>query len=350
MSWSATDIADLVTSTLKDLGRLKWTDLLLDWQELYALPQLLKKERVSMQSGIGIQHQLAVNTVDNAKNVKLGQVDDVNFGDTMTSITVPWRHTTTAYPFERREVLMNRDPARILDLIKARRITHGIVPLAKKVETNFWGTISDDGETPFGVQYWIVYNASTGFYGGNHSAFSAGPGGLSATTYSRWRNWTAQYTSVTKEDLIAKWRQAYRECGWMPASPDIPQYDRGARRWVNYVNGETIQALETIGESQNENLGRDLASMDGQMTFRRTPIQWVPYLESYSTSDPIWMIDWSVFYFVVLDGDYLHESTVFPAAKQHNMTEIHIDLTYNTICDNRRRLGLIAKADPANGI
>ena len=40
----ADDIADLITITQKDLGRLRWTDLSYDLQEYIALPSLLQKE------------------------------------------------------------------------------------------------------------------------------------------------------------------------------------------------------------------------------------------------------------------------------------------------------------------
>ena len=43
----------------------------------------------------------------------------------------------------------------------------------------------------------------------------------------------------------------------------------------DYVNEDTMSSLEDLGEAQNENLGRDIASMDGQIIFRRVPIIWV---------------------------------------------------------------------------
>ena len=37
------------------------------------------------------------------------------------------------------------------------------------------------GAGTFGVLYWLVYNASTGFNGGNPTGFSAGAGNLDST-------------------------------------------------------------------------------------------------------------------------------------------------------------------------
>lgn len=349
MALAAADIADLVTTTQNELGRLKWTDIASDLQDHPAMSQILKKEKVQEESGVAIQRNVMLDHSSAAQHVGLYAVDDVNVADVMATIQIPWRHTTTHYAFERREVAMNRNPARIVDLVKVRR-TDAMISLAELMEQTAWGTLTDDGVTPFFLQYWIVYNATTGFNGGNHGQFSAGPGGLNRSTYARWKNWTAKYVNVTKADLIAKMRKAYRQCGFKPPVPGTPQYDRGARRYDIYVNGDTIEDFEELGEAQNENLGRDLASMDGQMVFRGAPIVWVPYLDDYSTSDPVWMVDWSVFYPVFLRGEYMNEAPPRQAPNQHTVMQVFVDLTWNVLCVNPRRLALIAKADPASGI
>ena len=348
---AAADIGDLVTGTLKDLGRLKWTEIATDVQEHYALPQMLKKEKVQFDSGVAIQRSIMLDHSGAAEHVGLYATDNVNVSDVMGTFTIPWRHTTTHYQFERREFAMNRSPARIFDLIKTRRID-GLISLAEKLETTMWHVLSDDGKTPFGFQYYMTYNASTtgGFLGGNHTNFSSGPGGLSRSTYPRWKNWAATYSTVSKADLISLWRKAFRECGFKPAIEGIPTYDRGRPRYENFVNGDTIQIIEDLGEAQNENLGRDIASMDGKMMFRRTPINWVPYLDAYTTSDPVYMVDWSVFYPVFLKGEYMNESGAQQAPNQHTVTRFFIDLTWNLLCVNCRKLALIAKAAPADGI
>jgi hypothetical protein len=95
MALQASDIADLVVSTLKELGRLKWTDMTGDLQEYVAMPNILKKERVQFDDGYAIQFNLMTGTSGAAKNVGLFQTDDVNVGDTMITGSIPWRHTTT---------------------------------------------------------------------------------------------------------------------------------------------------------------------------------------------------------------------------------------------------------------
>lgn len=333
---------------------MKWTEIATDVQEHYALPQILKKKKVKFQAGRGISRNIMLDHSNAAEHVGLYATDNVNVGDVMTTINIPWRNTTTHYAFDLHEVSMNSGKEEIVDLISVRR-TDAMISLAELMEETMWGTISDDGVTPFCFQYWIDWeDDSTGGFGGlNHSSFSSGPGGLSASTYSRWRNWCSTYTNVSKDastDLIPQWRKAFRECGWKPAIQGIPTYDKGRPRYENFVNGDTIQAIEDLGEDQNENLGRDIASMDGQMMFRRTPIHWVPYLDDYTTSDPVWMVDWSVFHPVFLKGWYLKESKPEQAPNQHNVMRVFVDLTWNMLCVNRRKLAVLAKADPASGV
>ena len=101
--------------------------------------------------------------------------------------------------------------------------------------------------------------------------------------------------------------------------------------------------MEDIGEASNENLGRDLASMDGTMTFRNHPVIWVPELDG-QTNAPVYMVDHSTFYPVVLKGDFLRESKSTQAPSQHNVYQYFVDLTYNYLCVDRRRNAVFTTA------
>lgn len=347
MALQASDIADLVKTTQKELGKMKWTDLAGGLQEYVALPKLLKKEKVQFDDGYLIQWNVMIGTSGAARNVGLYQVDTVNVADQMQTASVPWRHATTNYAFDRREIAMNSGSSKIVDLVKVRRVDAQI-ELAKLVENDFWDcpSSSTDSTKPFGIDYYLVYNATTGFNGGNQTGFSAGPGGLDSTVYTRWKNFTAQYTNVTKPDLVAKMRQAATQTLFM--SPvDVPDYNRGDR-YGYYMAYATLAALESLLEAQNENLGQDVASQDGRLTFRRNPCTYVPQLDSgtAATALPVYGINWGEFYPVFLKGEYMVEEGPKVVGNQHTVFQTHVDLTYNWCCKNRRRQFLIAKSDP----
>jgi len=336
------EIADLITTTQKNLGRMKWTDLSTDLQEYIAMPNLIKKEKVQFDGGQAIQWNFMVNSNGQARNIGLFEVDNYNVTDVMKTASIPWRHTNTNYSIDAHEISINGDPAtRIVDLVKVRRVA-ALIDLAKLMETNFWGapSSSSDEITPYGIDYWVVKNATEGFNGGIPSGFSD-VAGLSPTTYPRWKNWTAQYTTVSKPDLIAKMRQASTKTMFRPPV-EISDYNRG-NRYGYYTNYDVIGTMETLLENQNENLGNDLASKDGEVMFKRNPVKWVPELDS-DAQDPVYGINWGVFYPVFLKGWYMKEDKARQHPNQHNVLVTDIDITYNWKCCDRRRLFIINKA------
>lgn len=341
MPLQAADIADLVSTTQRELGRLKWTDISLDLQNYIALPRILRKERVEFGSGYEIQWNVQVANAGGARNVGLYATDSVNVADVMQTARAPYRHTNVAYAIERREVAMNREPARIVQLVKVRRHT-AMNDLAELMETNFWTkpTDSTDNVKPFGVPYWVVKSNTTGFNGTNPSGFTSGAGNLSSSTYPNWANYTAQYTNVTTDDLVRKVRAALVKCNFVAPDPQ-PDYARGGHRYGLYTNYDVIGPLEELAVQQNENLGSDLASMDGRAMIRRIPLTYVAYLDA-DTNDPVFGLDWSVFYPCFLESEYMNEMTMPPASTQHTVINTHIDNSYNFKCTNRRNLFVIA--------
>jgi len=340
----ADDIADLIKITQKDLGRLRWTDLSYDLQEYIALPSLLQKERVAFGSGFGMQWNVMTGTSGAAKDVGLYEVDDVNVSDVMQTASVPWRHMTTNYAIERREVAMNTGAAQIVDLVKIRR-HDAMVDLAKHMEDRFWSrpANSSDNKQMFGVPYWIVYNAAAGFTGLTAGgADFADVGGLNPTTFDQWRNYSDTYTNVSSTDLIRKWRKAATFTKFMTPHPNSPY---GGDRAGYYTNYDVIGPLEEVLEAQNDNLGNDIASKDGKLLFRGVPVTWTPQLEGYA-GDPVYGINWGVFKPAFLSGEYLREEGPNKAANQHTVFQTHVDMTMNIMCYDRRRNFVLATAEP----
>lgn len=337
------DIGDLVTTTLDELGKFKWTQIAVDEQEHYALPHMMKKERVGFQAGEQISFNVMHKHSGAANFQGMYHVDSRNNDDVMATGRVPWRHVNTHYMFDRVELKINRTPARIVDLVKTKR-ADAMISLSALMEESFWDKPNSATDTlsPFGIDYWIVNNNTTGFNGGDPSAVpTTGAASLAVATYARWKNWTAQYVNFTRDDLVRKMRKCYREIQFKPPVSN-PSYNSGDRYQL-YTNGDVIERLEELAENQNDRLGRDIASMDGRTTFRRAPINYVPFLDDDTNlTDPIYFINWGVFKPVFLTGEYLVE-TRDAVGNQHKVTVIDVDMTFNWICFNRRRLGVINK-------
>lgn len=342
---AVSDLNDLTAVTLRDLGPLKFQQIAQSLQYYEVFSKWFKKDKVVFDSGYGIQRNL-MNTIDStaAKHVGLLETDQTNIPDVVDQLQVPWRHIQTSWAIMyQTDVLMNRGRALIVNVIKPRRAS-ALLGLVEELETKAWGSApsSTDKILPYSIQYWIVENATTGFNGGV-PAGNTTIANVSLTDSPNFKNYTALYTSKTKSDLVAKMRTAHRSIRFK--SPvTIDDYRGGlGDRYRIYCNETTISAFEDIGEGQNENLGRDIASMDGTITFRRHPIIWVPQLDS-RTDDPVYMVDHSTFYPVCLKGDYLRESPADKAPNQHNLYQVFVDMTYNYLNIDRRRSAVLSTA------
>lgn len=336
----ASDIADLVVSTLRDLGRLKFQQIAQSLQDYEVFPKWFRKDKVVFDSGYGIQRTLMHTISDAARWVGLMEEDRVNIPDLLTTMNVDWRHITTSWAFIYQETLMNRGRAMILNIIEPRR-ADALLSMVDKLEDAAWSApASTTAKEMYGIPYWVVKNATTGFNGGLPSGHTT-VGGVDISTYTTFKNYTALYTNVTKADLIKKMRTAHRKVRFK--SPiSIQDYRNGSGdRYRIYTCEDVISALEDEGAAQNENLGRDLAQLDNTMVFRNHPIIWVPKLDS-DTTDPLYMIDHSTFMPVCLRGDYLRESQAQRAPQQHNAFQFFVDLTTNTLCVDRRRNAVFA--------
>jgi len=234
----------------------------------------------------------------------------------------------------RQQLLENRGESRINDVIKPQRVAM-MLRIATALEAAFFGAPDPANiKKPWGLKYWLVKNATQGFNGGIPSGFSS-VAGVSLTDTPTFKNWTDTYSDITKGDLIKKLRKAHRRTNWRsPVQSQGMIGDFGKRRSL-WMNEETISGFEDVGEGQNENLGRDVASMDDTIVFKKHPLNYVPYLDD-DTTNPIYMLDDTTIKPFVLKGDNLRESSARISPRQHNSIEVFIDLSINFVMPNRR--------------
>lgn len=335
------ELLDLVAVTQGTLGKAKFTDLSGDTQKYVAFSEIFKKEKVKFDSGKRIDFNVMTDDSGAARDVEMGEADDYDIVDVMTAGNVEWKFQNTFYAIEERELVMNSGAAKIVDLVKIRR-SAAWISFAKHIETRFWQASSTDAKRIHSINYWAVYNATVGFNGGAPSGFTT-VGGINPSTETRWKNYTGNYVNATKADLIRKIREGATKTHF--ESPvDIEDYRRNNRRGY-YLNYDTRADLEDECENQNENLGNDLASKDGSVTILRNPCVYVPELDNNSVlTDPVYGIDWGVFYFCFMSGWFMKEHKPRKSPTQHNMIVTDIDNVGNTFCTDRRSLMVFAKA------
>lgn len=342
----ATDIADLVTTTLNELGELKFTDLMSDYQNTIALKRVMKKNKMSFDAGPQVAFNVITDHNNSARFVGLAAPDVVDIVNVMTTGIVPWRHITWNWAIERREIAMNRTPRKIVDLAKTRRIS-SLGSAIIKFEKCLWKVPSSTNTTdPYGIPYWIVKSntaATTanadGFNGTTPSGYTS-VGGISPTTYPRWSNYATMYTNVSKDDLVEKLWRASTFTDFMPLVDGIPQYNTGDD-YGYYTNYAVLKSLKEILEAQNDDLGSDLDSFEGKLLFRRAGFTWAKELE-LDTTNPIYGINWGEMKTMGLRGEWMNETSLPIMPGQHTVSATFTDCTFNMFCRNRRRNFVLA--------
>lgn len=348
MPLQAEDIADLAIIAQKELGKMKWTEIATDLQEHVILPQILQKEKAQFGSGTAIQWNIMTDHNHSARHVGLLEPDNVNMPDTMTTASIPWRHCTANYGWDEREIAMNSGPATIVDSMKKKR-AECMISLAEELETKGFEAPSSSSNVldPYGILYWNPINTSPtlsddcdfeGTLPSGHTTIA----GLDPSSQTRWSNCTGHATDVTYDALVKVMRKAAYLTNFK--SPiQHPSYARGPDRYVIFTNYEVESALTDVVRGQNENIGPDLARYDGQVVFHKNKVMAVPFLDA-NTSNPVLGINWAQMYPVFLRGFFLKETKPKTAPLQHNGVVVHIDLTWNWVCKDRRRLWALTTA------
>lgn len=358
------DIPDLVHSTLKDLGRPKFQQIAQNLRRYEAVGQLFKKDKVQFGDGIGVRKNLMTRLSRQGRHVGITTTVSGDIPQLMDDIQVPWRRYYVPWEFTYDDLLANKGESLIYNVITPRRMD-ALISMAEDLEAKLWQLpTSTNTLDPYGLPYWIVYNATAGFNGGAPSGHTT-IAGLSLTDSPNYKNYTAQYTTVNKADLIKKMRTGFRAIQWhSPVSnQDYSKTNYDGLRI--YTDETTVAALEDLGEGQNENLGRDLAPFgsanepglasgndiakaQGELLFKRVPIRHVPQLDDTAVytaaTNPIYLIDTGTFYPVCMKGDFMREEKPKQLQDQPRVFRVDIWLTYNYLCVDRRRNALFAKS------
>jgi hypothetical protein len=344
MSLQFKDIDDAVLLTqTKLIERGAFLDLQTDLADHVAVREMWQGRQKKFEGGTDWEFQAQMDHNHSARAVGLFETDGSSFGDSFATGKTGIRHINAHYIYDQREQAFQRGGTAIVDLVQSR-YTGMMVSFYELLEGYLWSkpVDSSDDKTPFGIPYWIVKNATEGFNGGNPAGFTTGRAGLSTTDWPRWANYTAQYTNVSKEDLIRKMRRAHRVSQFRSpvshANPSLGGTSNGI-----YTNDAVVGLLEELCETQNMDLGNDLASRDGRVMFKSSPITYAPKLDDDST-DPVYMIDWKWMAVGVMAGWENNLSAPQPVPGKHLVRRVDLDASLNTVCTNLRRQAVISKA------
>jgi len=350
------DIEDLLTTTLINQRKGKFTDISQELHDYIIVPYLLTQRggQIVKRGGVGMEQTLMIEHGGRSRFVGEYDEDVVLVIDHLKKMKLYFTLLTDSLAYTRSEILDNRGPERINNIILPRRRAL-YLRVAETLEEKFFATPSaDDDLSPWGLKYWIVKNSTAGFNGGYPTGFTR-IGNINLTEVQQFKNYTRQYTTASKADLILQMRRAHRNTKWRsPKKMAQFEGDTSDRRII-LCNEDSLEAFEDIGEGQNENLGRDISAFtagqggwglrkdaDGEIVFKRKPIIWAEPLDD-DTSDPVYGLDMFTFHALTQAGDNMRLGDFRVVGNQHRVFAAHLDHKCQFICSNRRNNWVVSK-------
>lgn len=340
MSIQFGDIDDAVLATQENLIRRgAFLDMQTDLTDHVAVREVWKNRQHKFNGGDVWRFQAQVDQNYSARAVGLYETDGASLNDTLIQGEMTARHINASYIYDVREPDFQKGGHAIVDLVKTR-YTAMMVSFYEYLETVLWGkpASTSDKLTPAGIDYWVTKGAAEGFTGVDPiftDLTTEGRAGITFASQARWANWSAPYVAVTKEDLIRKMRTGHRKTQFRSpvshAQPTVGPTSNGI-----YTNSDVIGIMEEVLESQNMNLGNDVASRDGRTLFKGTPLTYAPKLDDDS-SDPVYLLDWNWLAVGVMPGWEEQLTKPYMVPNKHTVRRVDLDATLQMVCTNLRK-------------
>lgn len=357
MTIRAENISDVLISTLPELGRLRLTELMSNYQSTIALKRILNGKKARYEdSGETFKFNVIFDTNNSARHVGLGYVVNPSIANVLDNGEMPWRITNWHYAMEEHLIQMNSGQAKIVDLLDAQRKAAAASAVLKFEDTLWRCPTATEYEThPVGIPYYVVKNSTvvsltagtktSGFNGGLPSGYTTVAGLVPNTDCNgRYKNYTDIYVDITEDDLIERLSRAMFFTDFEPIVEGIASYETGDDLGI-YLNWNTIRPLERFLRSQNDDVGVDIDPYAGRATLQRTKLTPVIQLLD-DTTNPIYLIQWGTFEARRLRNYWMKE-TPFPGNKNPNQPTtmfVNVECTWNLLCTNRRKNAVLATA------
>jgi len=338
-------IDDFVNLTLDRFKKKRWVDISLDYQHhIFASRTFQGQAKDPERGGVQLNWKLQTDNTGTFKDSAMFAVDQTGVKNLTIEAKQPWSKQTVNFSYDIHEDVFQSDMETIVRELEVRE--HSMYnDYFEGMEERLWGAPSSDTQDPrppSGIPFWLQKNASDGFTGGNPSGFSSGAAGVNTTTYANWKNYVAGYTTVSRDDLVTKWRKA---CAYtkFQAPKQYAELQGKVRDsdYAFYTTWTVLEALEKILETRNDNLGVDLAKYMDSTVFKGNPVTWVPYLTENDTSNPVYGVNWRKTKYFYKKGAYMQRHKPIQAARQHTVREVHMDSWGNFACYDRRQGGFV---------
>jgi hypothetical protein len=347
MAFTPSQIADLAAGVTEDLDRGEWVQTAQAYQDYPIVRMLMQEGRFRVKGGKSFKFNVMNRTQGGSGYVQLYEEDNVDRGKHITAGEVQWRHLNRSWGIDIRELDMASPAEEIVDLIKVQ--DDGLyIDAAEDIETGAWQVPSStDVLLPHGIPYSVIWSSTTaaGGFDGSLANGHTAKYGLTPSSEPNQANWAFTYTSITEDDFYSLASTAFRKVRFRPP-PKVEGVN--TMNYACFTDETTTKALEALARQRNDNIGFDLDATKDEVTFKRVPITWVPYLDTApaASSNPFYGINLTHFYVGILRNNNMRETGPRPAPKQHNVVEKHLDHSWNFANELFRAHFVGAKAAP----
>jgi hypothetical protein len=355
MALQPSELDTLTQVTLSHFRRGSFNEIITNYQEYPFFGDLMRSKLKTYSGGYEYQDNLMVAMGDNVGAGSMYGTYNLNAEDTNKRITIPERTFRSGWIIDDKEISVNEGKAeKIVDIIKTKTVNSEIA-LAEYMEKQAVGRVpaSTDDEHMWGLPHWIVWaSGALGIIGVHPSGFTD-VAGLSANTYTKWRNGAGTYTNMTEDDMLEKWRELRMITHFSPPT-SIPESGAGYD-YADYVMRSTLLEMTRFTRSQNDNLGLELAKVPGAGTatpvFFGGPVRWVPIFDDTTyfnaAAKPIYGVNWKTFFYTCLEGWKMKRYGPLRKAEQPTVQHNHTFVSTNMACNNRRKNYVLAISEPA---
>jgi hypothetical protein len=302
--------------------------------------RFFKSKQEMEDGGQALAWMVQKSAYDNFAYTQLFDDDTTHSQNNGVEAKVDWSGQKSSWQYDVNEPQLQGSATRIVNVLKERE-SEMWGKWFENMETALW-TCPVVGTVPqelLGIPYWVVKNSSStpGFNGAAPSGYSD-VANISPTTYPAWKNWTFTYAAsggITRTDFVRKTLQAMEWTNFK-APMGVVGVDTAANvasNWGLYTTYTPYQTLKELQEQRNDNLGSDVGYMNGRLTIRGTPVEWVSALDggsdgtlaSVDTQNPIYGINWKWMRYKVLKGRDRVRTGPIMKAGSHNVRVVFVD-------------------------
>lgn len=311
-------------------------------QQRYPLWDRFYNNAMAQHETIGT-HQIRVDfdvrMPDGGTFGSMDRVDEPKVTEHMRTFHVPLTFQTESWAYNIIETSLNgRGMGFIHNVINPRR-RYALKNIITDWATAMWAAPSgpEDRSQPFGIDYWNVGNATEGFNGVLPSGWTTFGTDLPSAQLPENKNWTFQFSKISKDDLIAKLDRSFYETHWSspvktPGYKDFREVDRAI-----FTTYRVRRGIERAAEAQNQSLGRDVLSMHDSSSVRGFPVLADNTLDRRE-GDVIHGLSLDTFKLAFLSGWKLRETPPRTnMSAQHNMAAGFFDNISQLICIDKRQ-------------